>query len=44
MDWTGNKAIGSVKPRRSGTKSGSPKKSSKSGGGKPGTKSAAKQY
>lgn len=43
-DWTGNKSLGSVKPRKSGTKSGTPKKAGSSSGKKPSGKSAAKQY
>ena len=43
-DWTGNKSLGSTKPRRTGTKSGSPKKAGNGGGKSPPHKSAAKQF
>lgn len=43
-DWTGNCKEQSPAPRKAGTKTGSPKKATKSGGGKPSSKSAAKQY
>jgi len=43
-DWTGNKAKGSAKPRRTGTTSGKPSKSSSKKTKKVTGRSAAKQY